>query len=61
MASPVDFISGDRYASIPFNLAKENAGAFTYQKLFSSGITCVDALLFQADARITLVAISARE
>ena len=41
MASPVDFISGERYASMPLSFSKENAGALTYHLSFSIGIISV--------------------
>ena len=37
IASPVDFISGDRYASRPLILLKEKTGTLTYHLFFSSG------------------------
>ena len=58
MASPVDFISGLKYASIPRILEKLNAGAFTYQRFFSGAIISVMPCSRRLMPKITRVPIS---
>ena len=61
MASPVDFISGERYASIPDNFENENTGTFTNHIPFvCTSPSCVLTIpcSLKEMPRLTLVAIS---
>mgnify|MGYP007025224462 CR=1 FL=1 len=60
LCSPVDFISGERYVSIPFNFAKENVGTFTYHLRFSFGYISSIPCSFRFFPRTLFVAISAK-
>ena len=59
MASPVDFISGLRYASMPRSLEKLKAGAFTYHFFFSGATTSTMPCSRRLCPSITRVAMSA--
>ena len=60
MASPVDFISGDRYASSPRSLENENAGTLTYHRCFSAGYSSKMPCSFSDSPSIARVPMSAR-